>query len=140
MDDAHPLAGRIEHGARALVGRPFRPQGRGAAGLDCVGVVIEAAGAAGIRVAVRRDLPLRGLRYEDAELLLREAGCVVLPVRASRAGDLLVRVPATRQVHLAVRTHGGIVEAHAGLRRVVERPLPANEVWQACWRLPMGDD
>jgi hypothetical protein len=32
---------------------------------------------------------------------------------------------------------GGLVEAHAGLRQVVVRPLGAHERWHSAWRLPM---
>jgi hypothetical protein len=33
----------------------------------------------------------------------------------------------------------GIVEAHAGLRRVVLRPLHPGERWHSAWRMPQGD-
>jgi hypothetical protein len=39
-----------------------------------------------------------------------------------RAGDLMLLVPGSDQVHLAVRTGEGFVHAHAGIRRVVETP------------------
>jgi hypothetical protein len=51
-----------------------------------------------------------------------------------------MQLPAARQIHLAVVVTGGIVEAHAGLRRVVMRPLGDGEAWHSAWRLPTGDD
>ena len=38
------------------------------------------------------------------------------------AGDLLLIAAGPGQLHLAVWTGAGIVQAHAGLRRVVETP------------------
>jgi hypothetical protein len=43
------------------------------------------------------------------------------------------------QLHLAVCVRGGLVDAHAGLRRVVQRPMHIDERWQSAWRLPAGD-
>ncbi len=138
--DGHPSAALVVEGARALLGRPFRPQGRSAEGQDCLGLVIAAARAGGIRVAEHRNLPLRGLATEEACALLARAGCRELTVPEARPGDILLQVPAARQIHLAIVTMLGIVEAHGGLRRVVERPLAAGEQWHSAWRLPMGDD
>jgi hypothetical protein len=105
--------------ARALVGTPFRPQGRAAHGLDCVGVALATFGAA--VESVRRDYRLHG----DHEAEVREylAGQFRrVPRTKLRQGDLMLMRVAADQVHLAVRTNCGFVHAHAGLRRVVETP------------------
>lgn len=105
--------------ARALVGTPFRPQGRGAAGVDCVGVAIAVFS---IPVeSVRRDYRLRG--DHEAEMHARLAGHFRrVPTSQMRAGDLMLMRVATEQLHLGVRTERGFVHADAGLRRVVETP------------------
>jgi hypothetical protein len=39
-----------------------------------------------------------------------------------RAGDVMLFAAGESQLHFGVRTDGGFVHAHAGLRRVVETP------------------
>lgn len=105
--------------ARALVGTPFRLQGRSAEGLDCVGVAIETFGVQAARV--RRDYRLRGDHAPEVRQFLGE-GFRGVPRTQLRAGDLMLMKVAGDQVHLGVRTSAGFVHAHAGLRRVVETP------------------
>jgi murein DD-endopeptidase / murein LD-carboxypeptidase len=112
---------RIDYSARAraLVGMRFRAQGRGAAGLDCVGVVLSTFD---IPVdAVRRDYRLRGNNEreicEQLELHFRRVARTQLS-----AGDVMLLSSAEQQLHLAVRTSDGFVHAHAVIRRVVETP------------------
>jgi hypothetical protein len=111
----------IDHAtrARALVGTRFRLQGRGADGLDCVGVVVATFGLPD--ESVRRDYGLRGDHRDEAEACLQRHFRRV-PLRQSRAGDVLLLQPSLDQLHLAVRTDAGFVHAHAGIRRVVETP------------------
>jgi cell wall-associated NlpC family hydrolase len=104
--------------ARALVGTPFRPQGRSVAtGLDCIGLVISA-----FRIpekAVRRDYRLRGDHRAEIEAGLAR---YFRRVRDRRPGDVLLMQPAADQVHLAICTSAGFVHAHARIGRVVETP------------------
>lgn len=105
--------------ARALVGTRFRAQGRGAHGLDCVGVAIAAFGLGGEEA--RRDYQLRGdhvaeMRAQLSRLFVR------VPAREVRAGDLMLMRVAKDQIHLGIRTAAGFVHADARLRRVVETP------------------
>ncbi|TPE58524.1 hypothetical protein FJQ54_15775 [Sandaracinobacter neustonicus] len=72
--------------------------------------------------------------------MLREVGCRELPLAAMQPGDVLLCNPAVRQVHLAVRTELGVVEACARLRRVVERPGLDGALWRSVWRLPEGGE
>jgi murein DD-endopeptidase / murein LD-carboxypeptidase len=105
--------------ARALVGTPFRLQGRGIEGLDCVGVVIATFGV--VPDSVRRDYRIRGdHEAETRAFLARDFRRV--SIRQLRRGDLMIMRVSNDQLHLAVRTAAGFVHAHAGLRRVVETP------------------
>jgi cell wall-associated NlpC family hydrolase len=105
--------------ARALVGTRFRPQGRSADGLDCVGLVLATFGLA--TGTVRRNYSLKGDHEAEVRRGLaahfREIG-----VRKLREGDVMLMNVAENQVHLAVRTATGFVHAHAGIGRVVETP------------------
>jgi hypothetical protein len=106
--------------ALALVGVPFRPQGRDVQhGLDCVGLCLAA-----YRIPtelVRRDYRIRG--DHRGEVMTSLPGWFRRVVRGrARAGDLLVLAVADDQLHLAVRTDDGFVHADAGLRRVVNTP------------------
>ena len=143
--DAHPRWQRLEAAARRLTGVRFRPQGRdaggpGCAGLDCVGLVVAVAREAAVPLPAVAAFPLRGTGAGAAAALLRAAGCRRVAVEAAAPGDLMLQEPAALQVHLAIMSRLGVVEAHAGLRRVVERPLAAGERWHSAWRLPEGED
>lgn len=121
--------------ARGLVGLRFRPQGREPAlGLDCVGTAAAAAG-----VAVRADYALRGDHEAAIEAGLAELGCARVAQDESEAGDVAVCRAGPAQFHLLVLTDGGFVHADAGLRRIVERPLPAPWPVLGVWRLGEGD-
>ena len=124
--------------ARALVGARFRPQGRDPkTGLDCVGAAAAAAGVDPERV--RRDYALRGQTLAEIEHDLCDLGCRPVPGSEARAGDVAVCVAGPVQFHIVVLTDGGFVHADAGLRRVVERPLPIPWPVEGLWRLVEGD-
>lgn len=105
--------------ARRLIGARFRPQGRNpATGLDCIGVVLHAHRIP--PALVRSDYGLRGGQAELEQALatnMRRVGN-----GRARVGDVLLLQLSANQVHVAVRTEGGFIHAHAGLRRVVETP------------------
>jgi hypothetical protein len=118
------MAARDAARALALVGVPFRPQGRDRAGVDCVGLCL-----ATYRIPaeqVRRDYRIRGEHQREVmaslENWFRRVG-----EREGLVGDLLLLAVATDQLHLAVRTENGFVHADAGLRRVVH--TPGNPPW-----------
>lgn len=106
--------------ARALVGVPFRPQGRSVeTGLDCVGLTLAVFGIA--RDLVRSDYQLRG---EHAGELQAQIGRFFrrIAAGAGRSGDLMLSRVGPEQQHLSILTDRGLVHADARLRRVVERP------------------
>lgn len=105
--------------ARALVGTPFRLQGRGAGGLDCVGVAIATFDLP--LDGVRRNYRMRGDHEAEVRASLAEDFRFV-PATKLRPGDLMLMRVARDQLHLAVRTTAGFVHAHARVRRVVETP------------------
>ena len=135
MIEGHPRAAAIIAVARTCVGTRFRPQGRepGLA-LDCVGVVLIAARAAGVADPHVPAYAPGGADEAGLVALLAAHGCRAVAVAAP--GDVLVACPAPGRLHLAVAVPGGIVHAHAGLGRVVEGPLDPAWTVTACYRLP----
>jgi cell wall-associated NlpC family hydrolase len=134
--DAHPQSARIIAEARRLVGVRFRSQGRDDGGLDCLGVIVLAARAAGIPIGDRRDYALRSNSALRIAMLAREQGLVELPPARAVPGDILIMEPADGQAHLGLLSDRGIIEAHAGIGRVVERPRRPDDRVVAALRLP----
>ena len=133
----HNCADTITARARACVGTRFRSQGREIGiGLDCIGVALLAAAAAGILF----DVPpyaLGGDREVQLDAGLAAQGCV--RVDSPGPGDLIVVAPAPGRRHLGVMTATGVVHAHAGLGRVVEGPLDPDWPVVGAWRFPDGE-
>ena len=124
-----PRPNEIVARARALIGTRFRPQGRTAAeGLDCIGLAALAIDARN----VPRDYALRGNSAHRLATGLKAAGLSAADSLA--AGDVLVFVPGPAQLHLGIFTGSGLVHGDAGLRRVVERPLPLPWPLFGIWR------
>lgn len=125
---------RIARRARALVGIRFRPQGRDPAmGLDCIGT---AAVAAEVDIGrLNGDYALRGHHRAAIERGLDAFGFRPVPAGQAAAGDLLVCAAGPAQCHVVVRTRDAFVHADAGLRLVVERPLPLPWPVVGAWRL-----
>lgn len=104
--------------ALACVGARFRPQGRDPDyGLDCVGV----AGAA-YGIDAPGDYAPRGGDPAAVAARIEAMGLARLRANDARPGDLLLIEAGPAQLHLAVWTGRSVVQAHAGLRRVVETP------------------
>ena len=105
--------------ATALVGTPFRLQGRGPGGLDCIGLALRVFDLPDEHV--RNDYRLRDRLDQRSEQMIRQ---FFLRVRtgSTKPGDLLLLAAPANQVHFAVKTARGFVHAHAGLRQVVETP------------------
>ena len=115
--------------ARGLVGVRFRAQGRDPAfGLDCVGLVAAALGR-----EVGAD---HAGRSGDVARVAREAARLgLVRADAQRAGDVVAFESGPGQLHLGVRSEGGVIHADAGARCVVERPGAAPWPVLAEWRV-----
>jgi murein DD-endopeptidase / murein LD-carboxypeptidase len=106
--------------ARALVGTPYRAQGRDPVfGLDCVGLVLSAFSLP--IDMVRADYRLRG-NYRAAAIQAILSRFRRVARKEVRPGDLLALLVADDQLHFVVLTNGSFVHADARLRRVVETP------------------
>lgn len=120
---------------RRCIGTRFRAQGRTPGlGLDCVGVVLVAAAAAGMGRIAPTPYALGGDNEHEVESALASFSCQA--VAEPLSGDVIVVAPAPRHRHLAVVTPAGVVHAHAGLGRVVEGPLDPGWIVTGAWRLP----
>ena len=136
MDDR---AAAIVAAVRAAVGTRFRPQGRiPGLGLDCVGVVLVAARAAGM---IPPRLPAYALGGDHEPLL-----CATLAAAGLRLidepgpGDVHLFAPAEGRRHFVVQVSAAtpwrLVHAHAGLGRVVEGPTEPGWTHLGAWRFP----
>ena len=106
--------------ARALIGTPFRLQGRDRDGLDCIGLI---AAAHGLEAVAPRTYALRGTPVDHAAEVL-DRHFVRRLAASPQVADILLLQPGLAQLHLGLWTGVGLVHAHAGLRRVVETPGP----------------
>ncbi|MEJ2409973.1 MAG: hypothetical protein P8Y48_11705 [Novosphingobium sp.] len=127
----------LAQAACGLVGVRFRLHGRDpAAGLDCIGVLEAACRACGVMVRLPARYTLRSHRLPPlsgiaAGLGLRKTCGGIEP------GDVLIVRPGPCQHHLAIAARADrVIHAHAGLRRVIEGPLPAHWPIVGQWRLP----
>lgn len=136
MTKASVEATLIAERAESQLGVSFRLHGRvPGRSLDCVGLAAYSLfGLSGLGL-VAANYRLRGY-YEDwlaAEL--QNLGLQPQPPNEAWAlGDLIVFKPSTSQVHLGILAQGGVVHAHAGLRKIVMTPDPQMRVI-GHWRL-----
>lgn len=139
MAESRDRGEAVAAAACAKEGWPFRPQGRGREGLDCLGLVLVASAAAGARLEVPA-LPMLGHGRLDVFSRMRELGLREVELAVALPGDILLAFPATRQAHLGIRTAEGVVEANARVRRVVVRPWQDGAGWHSAWRLRWEQD
>lgn len=140
----HPQAREIVAAVRACIGTRFRSQGRSpGVGLDCVGVALAAADAAGMTKPVMPHYQLGGDNEAVAATLTDIAGLV--RITDARPGDLWIFAPAPGQRHFAVQVTETasidsqprrFVHAHAGIGRVVESPADPAWIQVAVFRFP----
>ena len=127
--------------ARALVGVPFHLGGMSReGGVDCVGLVVLALRAVGRDAGPLPPYRLRQTTLTGFAPALARSGLRDV-AEALQPGDVLALRPSPSQLHLAIAGEGGtLVHAHAGLRRVVHGPRPAEWPLLRSWRLaPSGD-
>jgi cell wall-associated NlpC family hydrolase len=136
---AEPVGRCAWDAAKRLVGTGFRLQGRDpATGLDCIGVVIAAYAAAGVKLAALDDYPLRGTALADALAAIAASG-LTRRESAAAAGDVALYALPAGQLHVALLGPASLIHADAGLRRVVEAPLARLPAPLACWHWTMKD-
>ncbi len=112
--------------ARAMLGIPFRPHGRDARGVDCVGLVGLAWG-----VEVPSGYAMRGTPHARIEQALASLGFELAATDVP--GAIVLGAPGPGQLHLAIATGRGVIHADAGARRVVERDAPLGWPLIAAW-------
>jgi cell wall-associated NlpC family hydrolase len=131
------IGNELAHAAEGFVGASFRLHGRDPImGLDCVGLVLLAMAEIGRPIRLPVGYQLRTLEPERFLRLPAAAGFFTPDDPELEDGDVLVFAPGPAQLHVAiVAIGGGIIHAHAGLRRVVRTPFPLP--WPAIghWRL-----
>jgi cell wall-associated NlpC family hydrolase len=127
----------LAHAAQGFVGAAFRLHGRDPImGLDCVGLVLLAMAEIGRPIRLPVSYQLRTIEPERFLQLPAAPGFFEPAEPELEDGDVLVFAPGPAQLHLAiVAVGGGIIHAHAGLRRVVRTPFPLPWPIIGHWRL-----
>ncbi len=122
--------------ALSLVGVPYRLHGRDPErGLDCIGVFAAALDRAGGAIRLPNGYAMRRLLLPETQGFASELGFVQAS-GAAQMGDVVFLAPGPCQFHLAIMLDAAsAVHAHAGLRRVVRSPLPAEWPVIEHWRL-----
>ncbi|WP_018935646.1 MULTISPECIES: C40 family peptidase [unclassified Thioalkalivibrio] len=111
--------------ARKWLGTRWRHQGRGPAGVDCLGLVVMVADALGLPHHDRTDY---GRRPEGTRLM-RELDRLLPRVHLQDAspGDVLVIAERAQTLHVGIQSEKRgaphIIHAHAHRRKVIEEPL-----------------
>ena len=124
--------------ARQCLGVRFRLQGRNpATGLDCIGLMLWSASAAGLSIADQNDYVL----HDDPGRLdaaLAASPFIRAGTGAPQAGDIARFEHAGLALHLGIITPATLIHADARLRRVVEHRL--DDDWYrrlvSLWRYP----
>ena len=123
--------------ARALLGVPFRHQGRDPVhGVDCIGLAVLAARAIGLNPPDRTDYP----RQPTGQLAPALAGYLQpIDLADVKPGDLYLLAFAHEPMHLGIATDIGLLHTFSQVGRVVEHGLDAK--WRrrivAAYRLPV---
>jgi len=133
---ANDDAARFLGAARSMIGCPFMLHGRNPqTGLDCVGLIAASLDAIG-----RPPVAPAGYRLRNRTIAIW-LGCAAASgfeahEERSIAGDVLLVSPSSGQHHLLIQdVEGEVIHAHAGLRRVVRQPCPAEFSVLKKWRL-----
>lgn len=128
-----------ELGAAAanFIGVPFRLFGRDPEqGLDCIGLLVLSLQKVGCT-----PIEPVGYRLRNSDLgpwVGCAEGSGLVPVSGTiNPGDVLLTSPGPGQYHLLIAQEAHwAIHAHAGLRRVVNQPLPDDLLLTRHWRLP----
>ena len=110
---------KIIEAARSYVGTPFHHGGRlPGVGLDCIGVIVCAARAAGVQ---HRDVAAYPLRPNGQLRIALNAQ--MLRVQSALPGDVLEMSFGGEPHHVAVYAGETLIHAYAAVRRCVEQPM-----------------
>lgn len=144
MAQAHDL---VAH-ARALLGARFAHQGRTRDGLDCLGLLLMVADAAGLTFDGKRPQEISLPNYStrpDSVFLQTELARFLTPVHAPQVGDVALLMIDGAPQHLAILSDYpapeelGMIHAYAVARKVVEHRY--DEHWRKAtkqiYRLPI---
>jgi cell wall-associated NlpC family hydrolase len=111
--------GDIVSAARLWLRTPFRHQGRGPEGLDCIGLIVVAAAALGVRLVDRRDYaaePRAGALRAELERQCR-------PVTTLAPGAVLLLRLGPYAAHVGIYTGAGLIHAYRPRGAVIEHAL-----------------
>lgn len=123
-------ADEVVAAARACIGTPFRHQGRlPGVGLDCAGLGIVAAKAAGIAIKDFSGYPHLPFDGMLKKMFDEQEGLQQITVNDIEFGDvLLMRISAAPQ-HVAIYVGGGyMVHAYQAIGKVAEHRI--DELWR----------
>jgi cell wall-associated NlpC family hydrolase len=129
----------LAQAAEKFAGAPFRLHGRDPqTGLDCIGLLEAAFTACGMDARLPTGYSLRTGWWQDLESHAARLGFVPCKAPVS-PGDIFLLRPSPVQMHFAIASTapGLMVEAHAGLRKVVISPVPDVSVFAWHWRLAL---
>lgn len=132
----HALAAAAE----SLVGSPFRLHGRDpGTGLDCIGLLFASLRIIGLSPAFPTGYRIRTSDYPSLPSLAAVHGFIAAESSVV-PGDVLFVRPGPAQLHLVIAgtRRGSLVEAHAGVGRVISRAGPPIEPIIQHWRLQNG--
>lgn len=119
----------LVNAARAAIDTPFRHQGRAAgSGMDCAGLLVHVAAAAGIP---HLDMAAYGRRPKGGmlEQMLDSQPGLRRVFRAPQAGDLLLMRFTGEPQHLAICAGETIIHAWQTVGKVVEHRF--TDLWQS---------
>lgn len=126
---------KLAQAAEKLAGVPFKLHGRDPeTGLDCIGLLEAAFRACGMPAALPTGYSLRTGRWQYLERIASQLGFQPCNLPLS-SGDICLLRPSPMQMHFGIigTAPATMVEAHAGLRKVVISPAP--DVLALQWRL-----
>lgn len=127
----------LARAAEGPMGSPFRLHGRSAGtGLDCVGLIVAAMRACGRQCTLPTGYRLRTGEWPGCDGWAAACGFAVAEAPLA-PGDVLMVRPGPAQLHLAIVNEAAdrVIEAHAGLRKIVAGPIPPTPAVVRLWRL-----
>lgn len=127
---------RLAQAALSLVGTRYRLHGRDpVTGLDCVGLLAASLDCIGSKALLPNGYTLRSRRLAGLAEIADRAGLYEVDDGIAAGHVLLLRCSPV-QHHLVIATSDACcVHAHAGLRRVVRTPIPAEWPVAGHWQL-----